>query len=84
MICILGPVVKYVYWGVEETNYLNFGGGGGMRRITTSVGGYETKNEWNLCLRLIKLQTFIIQYTFKKIECMFLNVPNRKLQCIAK
>jgi hypothetical protein len=34
-----------------------------------------------LCLWLIKLQTFIIQYTFKKIECMFLNVPSRKLQC---
>jgi hypothetical protein len=29
---------------------------------------------------VLKLQTFIIQYTFKKIECMFVNVPS-KLQC---
>ena len=60
-----------MYWGVEgklggyETNDLTFGGGGGMRRIMTFVGvGGGTE----------KLQTFIIQYTFKKIECMFLAV----------
>jgi hypothetical protein len=45
-----------------------------MRQIMTFIGGYETKNEWNTMSMIIKLQTFIIQYTFKKIEWMFLAV----------
>ena len=50
-----------------------------MRRIMTFVGGgYETKNEWNT-MSMINKTT--IQYIFKKIECMFLNVPSHKLQC---
>ena len=62
-----GPVIKYVYWGggggvegtgggVYETNYLNFGGG--MRRITTFVRGYETKNEWNTMSMINKTTDF--------------------------
>jgi hypothetical protein len=57
-----------------------------MRRITTFVGGggggvYETKNEWKTMSMINKITTFITQYTLKKIECMFLNVTSRKLQC---
>ena len=57
-----GPVIKYVYWGVEgklgvgggsnekndEKNYLTFGGG--MRQITTFVGGTKQKMSGILCL----------------------------------
>ena len=43
--------------GGYETNYLTFGGG--MRRITTFVGGgYETKNEWNTISMINKTTDF--------------------------
>ena len=53
-----------------------------MRRITTFVwgGGYKTKNEWNTMSMINKTTDFYNTIYFKKIECMFLNVPSRKLQ----
>ena len=54
-----------------------------MRRITTFVGGggYEIKNEWNTMSMINETTGFYNTIYFQKIECMFLNVLGRKLQC---
>ena len=53
-----------------------------MRRITTCVGGgYDTKNEWNTMSMINETTDFYNTIYFQKIECMFLNVLGRKLQC---
>jgi hypothetical protein len=54
-----------------------------MRRITTfGGGGYGKKNDqWNTMSMINKTTDFYNTiYTLKKIECMFLNDPSRKLQ----
>ena len=53
-----------------------------MKQITTIVGGYETKkNEWNTMSMINETTGFDNAIYFQKIECMFLNVLGRKLQC---
>ena len=56
---------------------------GAMRRITIFVGGggYETKNELNTMSTINKITDFYNTIYFKKIDCMFVNVPSHKLQC---
>ena len=53
-----------------------------MRRITTFVGGGGTKqkNESNTMSTINRTTNFYNTIYFKKIVCVFLNVPN-KLQC---
>jgi hypothetical protein len=51
-----------------------------MRRNTTFVGRYETKNEWNTMSLINETADFYNTIYLKKIECMFLNVPSCKLQ----
>ena len=86
---ILGTVIKYVYWGGGgggvyvggyETNYLTFGGYETNYDICGG-GGYETKNEWNTMSMINETTGFYNTIYFQKIECMFLNVLGRKLQC---
>ena len=63
-----------------ETNYLTFGGYETNYDICGGEGD-ETKNEWNTMSMINKTTDFYNTiYTLKKMECMFLNVPSRKLQ----
>ena len=60
------------------------GGGWGWRvgdKLRHLLGGYETKNEWNTMFMINETTGFYNTIYFQKIECMFLNVLGRKLQC---
>ena len=67
-VCVLGGGGVEGKLGGGETNY-------------DICGGYETKNEWNTMSMINVTTGFYNTIYFQKIECMFLNVLGRKLQC---